>query len=254
MKTEIVVYTGTGNSLYAAKQFPDAEIHFIESLLSGEYMLPEDTERLGIIFPVYCWGLPFPVRKFIREYLASRDNSSLGYVFSVVTCGAFPLYTLHDLSQSLASVGIALSYGASIKLPDAYLPLQKKAVTEEEARKAAAEADRKLAAIIEETEREEIRIPRRGPGWRIVRALSTASMKPRENSRLQINGNCTGCGICSSICPEENITMENGKAVYGDRCISCFACYHRCPEHAIDYKGAEGQYHGLVSTKELKKR
>ena len=58
MNTIIALHTGTGNSLYLAKRIPDAEIHFIDEFLSGSYSLPEDTERLGIIFPVYCWGLP----------------------------------------------------------------------------------------------------------------------------------------------------------------------------------------------------
>ena len=53
MKTVIALHTGTGNSLYIAKQIPDAEIHFVEEFLSGGYALPDDTERLGIIFPIY---------------------------------------------------------------------------------------------------------------------------------------------------------------------------------------------------------
>ena len=66
MKTIIALHTGTGNSLYIAKRIPDAEIHRMGDFLSGRYELPEDTERLGIVFPVYCWGLPYPVRRFIR--------------------------------------------------------------------------------------------------------------------------------------------------------------------------------------------
>ena len=254
MSTVIALYTATGNSLYAAKQIPDAEIHFVEEFLSGKYTLPDDTDRLGLVFPVYCWGLPHPIRRFISEYLANRDNSALGYIFAIATCGAFPLYTLHDLSQELAGVGFALSYGASVCLPDAYLPLKKKAVTEEETKKQAAEADKKLESIKDAVMREEILIPHRGPFWRVIRAFSRAGMSPRRNNKLSVSAKCAGCGICASICPEENIEIENGKAVYKDRCISCFACYHRCPENAIDYKGATGQYKGLVETKELKKR
>ncbi len=251
MKTVIALHTGTGNSLYIAKQIPDAEIHFVEEFLSGGYSLPDDTERLGIIFPVYCWGLPYPVRRFVREYLGNRDNSALGYVFALATCGAFPLYTLHDLSAELSDIGIALSYGESFRLPDAYLPLQKKAVSEEETRKQCNAIAAKLDRVLHDIETESIRIPRRGPGWRIVRAMSKAAMKPRKNDKLSVGSKCTACGICASVCPMENIKIEEGNPSFGDECISCFACYHRCPENAIDYKGASGQYKGLVSTKEL---
>ncbi len=251
MKTIIALHTGTGNSLYAARKIPDAEIHFISEFLSGRYTLPEDTEKLGIVFPVYCWGLPFPVREFIDKCLGTRDNSSLGYVFGIATCGAFSLYTLHDLAMSLSDAGIALSYGNSVKLPDAYLPLKKKAVTDEEARKQAAEAEGKLSSIADDIEHEKIRIPRRGPGWRVIRKLSETAMKPRRNPALKSNENCIGCSTCASICPMGNITIENSGPVFGENCISCFACYHRCPHNGIDYKGASGQYNGLVDTKEL---
>ena len=251
MKTVIAVHTGTGNSLYIAKQFKNAEIHFIDEFLSGSYDLDDDTDRLGIVFPVYCWGLPYPVREFIREYLGQRDNSSLGYVFGIATCGAFPLYTLYDLSASLADVGIALSYSTSFKLPDAYLPLQKKAVSDEKAREAASLIKGDIERTVHDVENEEIRIPRRGPGWRIIRKFSSVGMKPRKNSTLSVSTKCTGCGLCSRICPMGNIQIENGKASFSDKCISCFACYHRCPENAIDYKGATGQYKGLVATSEL---
>ncbi len=254
MKTVIALHTGTGNSLYIAKRIPDAEIHFIDEFLSGNYVLPEDTDRLGIIFPVYCWGLPYPVRAFIRECLAKRDNSSLGYVFGLATCGAFPLYTLYDLSASLSDAGIALSYGRSFKLPDAYLPLQKKAVDEGTAKAAAEAIESCLSETVADIMNETIRIPRRGPGWRLVRALSSAGMKPRENKTLRVNSRCTGCGICASVCPMGNISIEDGHPSYADNCISCFACYHRCPENAIDYKGASGQYRGLVETSELMRK
>ena len=155
MKTVIAVHTGTGNSLYIAKQFKNAEIHFIDEFLSGSYDLDDDTDRLGIVFPVYCWGLPYPVREFIREYLGQRDNSSLGYVFGIATCGAFPLYTLYDLSASLADVGIALSYSTSFKLPDAYLPLQKKAVSDEKAREAASLIKGDIERTVRDVENEE---------------------------------------------------------------------------------------------------
>ena len=251
MKTIIALHTGTGNSLYIAKRIPDAEIHRMGDFLSGRYELPEDTERLGIVFPVYCWGLPYPVRRFIRECLGRRDNSKLGYVFGLATCGAFPLYTLHDLSAELSDAGIALAYGASFRLPDAYLPLQKKAVTPEATEKMAKDIEPKLEKTIQDISNEEISIPRRGPGWRIVRRISQSAMAPRNNMGIIVN-ECSGCGTCAAICPMGNISIVNGRAAMGPECISCFACYHRCPENAIEYKGATGQYRGLVDTKELK--
>ncbi len=254
MRTTIALYSATGNSLYAAKSIPDAEILFIDRILDGECPVPEDTERLGIVFPVYMGGLPCPVRRFISECLAERDNSSLGYVFIIATHGGMPLYALADADRSLQDAGIALSYAASVRMPDAYLPLQKKAVPIEKAEIMRKEADGKLMAIASDIAAERIRLPHKGPGWRLIRHFSAKAGRPAPQRGLTVSQRCTGCGTCVSVCPMGNISMRNGQAAFSGECISCFACYHRCPENAIDYKGAAGQYRGFVSTDELRRR
>ncbi len=258
MSTVIALYTGTGNSLYAAKRIAektgeDTVIRFTEDFLSGAYELPVGTDRLGIIFPVYFGGVPCPVRRFIREYLASHDNSGLGYVFVIATHGGSPIYALADADRELQDAGIALSYASSVRMPDGYLPLMKKAISPEKAEAMREKADVKLAVAADDIAGERIHLPQRGPGWRIIRSIS-AKMKPGENSKLKLSQSCTGCGVCASICPEGNITMENGRPVMGSSCVSCFACYHRCPVNAIEYKGAAGQYKGFVDTGELRRR
>ena len=254
MRSVIIVYSATGNSLKVAKAISDGEIHFVEEVLSGRYMIPEDTERLGIVFPVNCFGIPYPIQRLISECLAERDNSALGYIYAIATYGGIESSVMADLETELTGIGCALSYGASVRLPDAYLPLQKKAVGEIGALAALNKVQSKIEKIADDIEREEISIPRRAPFRRLRRRLSRMGTKPERNRKLTVEDRCTGCGICRRICPMENIAIENGKAVLGESCISCFACYHRCPENALSYPGAKGQYKGFVSTEELFKR
>lgn len=254
MRSVIVVYSATGNSLKVAKAVKDGEIHFVEELLSGSYAIPEDTERLGIIFPVNCFGIPYPIQRFISECLARRDNSALGYIYAVATYAGIESSVMADLETELTGIGCALSYGASVRLPDAYLPLQKKAVGEIEALAALNKVQSRIEKIVEEIAREEISIPCRAPFRRLRRRISRIATRPERNRRLAVGEGCTGCGICRRVCPMDNIAIENGKAAAGDSCISCFACYHRCPENAISYPGAKGQYKGFVDTEELFKR
>ena len=105
MKTIAAVYTGTGNSLYLAKLIPDAEVHLIEEFMDGRYEMPADTERLALVFPAYCFSVPYPMRRFISEYLGSRDNASRGYIYAFITCGATALYTLYDTDRCLQDIG-----------------------------------------------------------------------------------------------------------------------------------------------------
>ncbi len=247
MKRSIAVYTGTGNSLYAAKALGADTITMVE-----ERSLPDDTEALGLVFPVYCWGVPYPMRLFIREYLAKRDNSGIRYIFAVATYGGFPLSTLADLEMELMDIGLALSYAESVKLPDGYLPLQKRAVSEEKAAELRSEADKKLGRIRQDIEEERMLLPKRGLLYRPMRGLSKLAIKPGD-TKLTAEEKCTKCSLCVRICPMGNIKLED-RISFGKSCISCFACYHRCPENAIRYPGAEGQYKGLIASSELIRR
>ena len=45
---------------------------------------------------------------------------------------------------------------------------------------------------------------------------------------------CTGCAICTRVCPSMAISLRNGKAeIDFERCVDCHACANVCPTHAI---------------------
>ncbi|MBO8167897.1 MAG: 4Fe-4S binding protein [Thermoanaerobacteraceae bacterium] len=46
---------------------------------------------------------------------------------------------------------------------------------------------------------------------------------------------CTGCALCSYVCPHGVIAVENGKARLAnvERCIECGACQLNCDQGAI---------------------
>ena len=68
MKTRLYVYTGTGNSLWIARQLAlglkEAIIEFMPNL-SRDFMV--EANQVGIIFPVHIWGLPNHVIQFIKQ-------------------------------------------------------------------------------------------------------------------------------------------------------------------------------------------
>ena len=84
----IFYFTGTGNSLYAAKALAnDGEevISMVEAARNRvfHYVLKED-EALGFVFPVYFYTVSDPVLEFVRNLTV--ENA--GFVYAVIPCGA----------------------------------------------------------------------------------------------------------------------------------------------------------------------
>lgn len=53
---------------------------------------------------------------------------------------------------------------------------------------------------------------------------------------------CTGCGICTEVCPHGVFKM-NGKSVHiidRDACMECGACSRNCPAEAIGVEAGVG--------------
>ncbi len=254
-RTVIALFTGTGNTLYVARFFKDAEIHFIDRILSGSDSLPERIDRLGIMFPVYFAGIPYPVRKFTEDILANRDNSDIGYIFALTTNGGAPYSHLYSFDKMLQKIGLNLSYGATIKMPDGYLKKRSRQLTEMEALAFANKMKRRTDKAVEEIENETIKLPKALPFARIAGAISRKNNIPGQNSGLSFDmEKCTLCGVCHHICPMDNIELKEDSIGYGISCLTCYACFHRCPEKAILFKGMSNQYSGLQDTSELWRR
>lgn len=58
---------------------------------------------------------------------------------------------------------------------------------------------------------------------------------------LDVN-KCTGCGICTIVCPHSVFKMQGKKAIIIDRdaCMECGACTRNCPVGAIAVNSGVG--------------
>ncbi len=236
--------TATGNSLYAAKRI--AESMDARVLPMRESAAPCGDGVIGFVFPVYFWGLPRAVTRFVSELRITDKNA---YVFAVASNGGAPGGALGALQKLLKPQGVPLRYGKTLIASTNYIPLHQADGSEALRQR----TDEGLAEIIRAVQgREANEIPRQT----FVHSVGPL-LCPRENSDrfFTVAPACKGCGVCESVCPAGNISLDAGRPVFGHRCEHCLACLHACPVRAIDWKGkteGKARYRNAhVSVKEL---
>ena len=248
----IFYFTGTGNSLYAAKsiaQHNNEKLVSISNVLNiadefYEYNLKKN-EIIGFVFPIYAWGPPKIVLEFIEKL--KLNNYQNNYIFSVATCGGSIGNTMKVIKDHLKKNDVNLSSGFSIKMPNNYILMGDVDSKEIEKEKLSA-ADGTLKNInnIIEQRRKGVFIVEKG----FLPWLLTGFINPMFNkntidtTKFYVNEDCTSCGICEKVCNCNNIKV-NEKPQWGKRCVQCLACIHYCPTKAIQYgKGTEkkGRY------------
>ena len=239
MKGRIYYFTGTGNSMRAARviarQLGDTEI--ISMRVSPEEVPASDCDVVGFIFPVYHWSMPAPAAAFV-EKLAVNPNA---YIFAV----AMPSFICGTACESLAAIlaarGMTLDYGNKVfnvaNYAIVYPPFPS-------AKLMVPLAERKLRKIAEDIIRRKKRdYPRASSFIRQKRERVMAPylklLKYADNP-FTISADCISCGLCSRVCPCGNIILENGKPAFQHHCANCMACVVSCPKRAIGYNIKEG--------------
>lgn len=235
MKTELYVYTGTGNSLWIARQLAvelkEATLDFIP-LLSND--LEKEADRVGIIFPVHIWGLPARVIRFINHLKMKPET----YFFAVAVNAGQPAATLLQLQKLMSNRKLSLSSGYSIVLPSNYIPWGGPGPLETQQRlfRNAQERVKTIAQAVLTGERKKVE---RGPLWQNIAFSWFYKMSfrhvPKMDKKFWGDDKCNGCEICFKVCPAGNIEMKNEKPSWLHRCEQCLACIQWCPQEAIQY-------------------
>ncbi|MDD5699542.1 MAG: EFR1 family ferrodoxin [Victivallaceae bacterium] len=239
-QTALYYFSGTGNTLMLARllaqELGDTEIVNIAGCRDSA-TAPE-ADRVGILFPVYAFGLPRIVHNFVKNSLETAENT---YVFSLANYGGGggPA-ALKQLEWLLKGNRGKLDAGFGLTMPSNYLPFGGAESQERQNRRfiAAAEKIKEIARIIEK--RPENYFYRKSfvPGC-IARRFNKYFCRSfaREAAKFYVNRNCTACGVCEQICPTQNVKLVDGRPRWGDNCEQCFACLQWCPAVAIHRRG-----------------
>lgn len=221
---KVFCFSGTGNSLYAARRIAFEIGADIFNMLSfGEF----DDDMIGFVFPAYFWGLPKSVGEFLDNARFINKNA---YVFCVVTYGSIVSGVSGIVDKKLKKQGLRLSYSTKVKMVENYLPGFKVNDTDELWK----HSDMRLDIIANNIKK---RVRSRITPYTAVNVLAQKSYPPNRGNcaaNFTVSG-CKSCGICEKICPNGNIILENGVPKFDEKCDLCLGCLHACPVDAIDY-------------------
>lgn len=277
MKYDICYFTGTGNSLFLAREISselESSLNSIPELIKNRKL---DTlgDNIIVVFPSYLsmiYGIPLIIKDFIESIPGLKSKK----IILVCSCGG------HRLVNALTSVkvlsGIIKKSGGrvynyfTLRLPMNNLDYDHIPVPLERDHDILFKRAYKLIKGITA----EIKS---GHSWGIgkigdslfqflmkpmftllkklsYRTMLDIAMEPYSTTKsieevfrltdrsLTVKGNCTGCGICNKVCPVDNINIEDGKPTWLNRCEMCFACHEWCPKKAIVHWGRkEGVYY-----------
>lgn len=243
MNTEIYYFSGTGNSLHAArelrKRIPETELILIVSLLDRN-IIKTNADTVGFIFPIHLAMAPAPVIEFVKK----MDLKSAEYIFAVATRAGSQHRAFIDLENILKKKGKTLDSFFSLNMPSNDPKFEGwKPATQEEIRKLESDIQNKLDSIQEiilkkeKIHEEDTEFITPMPAFPIL-SIFLPFLSRFYNVEFYADSKCIRCGTCEKVCLSGKVKMIDEKPVWQKdvQCFFCHACLNYCPQHAVQIK------------------
>ncbi len=255
MQTIIYWFSGTGNSLAIARELAAAlgETDLISMVQAGAGPMP-DAGKVGFVFPVYAFGLPGIVKKFLRNMPVNPN----AYYFSVANCAGKAGVPHRQIRGILRAGGGRLSGGWTLFMPTNY-PILTDALPVEKQQKCFDKMRERLPGIAAA-----IKTGQLGPledssllfRWLAFAGNTLAINHFRKaDKKFWVESTCRQCGLCAKVCPVNNIKLVDKKPIWLGRCEQCMACLQWCPARAIQYgrvtKSRQRYHHPQAKAKDF---
>ncbi|UDN62404.1 EFR1 family ferrodoxin [Clostridioides sp. ES-W-0016-02] len=235
MKDKVIYYfTSTGNSLSVAESISN-KINANIIRICETTDVDCNSDMIGFVFPLYFWGLPNLVSKFISNLNIKSDKP---YIFAVVTCGGMiGGSALHDVDALLKEKGHGLNLGSRIQMVSNYI-CEFKIKDDKKIDNLLRKAEIKVNEVSEDiVNKKSNKIGKTNFIYKKFYKKYISSCT-NQDSHFSVEDTCIECGICSKVCPVNNIDVEKGRPKFLHNCEHCLACVHWCPKQAIQWKDA----------------
>jgi ferredoxin len=231
MGAVIYYFSSTGNSLLIA-QIIAKKLENCKIKPMAETIEKEPVGGTGIIigftFPVFNFGMPRLVKKFIECLEVEAGTNCFAYI----SYGGFGANTLGMLEDILVKKNIRLFYANEVKMPKSNASSPGYKAINQEINSAIFKVEKASKDIANKVQR---------PVKRKAECLTRVTNNwlyeniSEYDKKFLVNNQCTNCGLCTRICPVNNIKIENQHPIWLHRCEQCLRCLQWCPNEAIQY-------------------
>lgn len=223
----IFYFTGTGNSLFVARQFGENLVS-IPQVINQDNLEFEDDE-IGIVWPIYAGEPPKMVLEFLKKATFKTD-----YLYMILTYGKDATDAPEFIEAKSEELGIHIDYIHTVFMVDNYLPSFD--MSEQIAMEKTIDKDIKQA--LEDVRNRKKEIPEADQAAKDFHAKASKIFADNpgliNGEQITVTNKCIGCGICTKVCPVGRFYIEDKKAKRKQNtCEFCLACAHNCPQKAI---------------------
>lgn len=257
MKIKIIYFSGTGNTKFVLekvkdmlleKMTSDIELISVANAIKKPEILNDDDFTLGLSFPVYDYKPPEIIMDFMKS-LKKRENPLPAFVISTYTSDALDCNS-HAI-DILAGKNYYVINECSIKAPGAsaflYGNPENRLVRDHItfAGDFDSQIDKFTSSIISRFSKfyeKPFTLPTRFHKFnRPLQIISKLTFGNIFYRNLKVNKDCSGCGICVKVCPEENLKLVNGSLEISKKngCHRCLGCVQACNKAAINFTSSK---------------
>jgi len=244
----MLYFSGTGNSKYIAELFSESmniSCYSIEEDVNFKDIITSE-EIIGFCYPIYYSRIPKILREFVHQHMNSlKDKKIIIFCTQQILSGdgtrAFT--DLFDKGY------IQVIYTEHFFMPSNIFPI---ITNQEKIARYVNNSKQKMQHVCQDIKTGKIK----KRGFNIVsRALGLLQAplilpcERKASNSIRVTEDCTKCGLCVSICPMNNFTIESNVVKHNHNCTICSRCVNKCPNKAIKvffYGKVKKQYPGVL--------
>lgn len=243
MKSRIYYFTGTGNSLYIARELAKGikgcDTKSITQSMDDEY----NFDTVGVVCPNYSYDVPHLVGTFLERL---KKIGNYNYLFVTLSAGGDFGYISKKVQRRLK--GARLKSIFQHYMPFNFLPFGD-VTTPDKQKELFSKLEEELSVNLKIINSREEHIDNRvQPFSKYMQFFYNAAypLIPQFDRIFTTTDKCNGCDVCQKVCPVNNIILKNDRPKWNHRCQQCYACVHWCPKEAIlcgKKSKDKGRYH-----------